>query len=196
MKINFDLKLSGSIENTLEWMKLTDTDTQKIKEKVKEYLLEQIDDHFETFYYGGGILDYNSDSLNFSFDFSENEKIILDNNVVSDNIIIKSFTNRKKLPKNEKIYAFIDNGDLMDIEEAINKRIDFDKYIVCQNLGETKGRFIDNLIDCCDDETAAIVWVDIENKRWDEFENLIFGYEELKKEVKEKNLGYFVYLEY
>ena len=196
MKINFDLKLSGSIENTLEWMKLTDTDTQKIKEKVKEYLLEQIDDNFETFYYGGGILDYNSDSLKFSFDFSENEKIILDNNVISDNIIIKSFTNRKNLPKNEKIYAIIDNGDLMDIEEAINKRIDFDKYIVCQNLGETKGRFIDNLIDCCDDETAAIVWVDIENKRWDEFENLIFGYQELKKEVKENNLGYFVYLEY
>ena len=44
MKINFDLKLSGSIENTLEWMKLTDT--QKTKEKVKEYLLEQIDDNF------------------------------------------------------------------------------------------------------------------------------------------------------
>jgi len=195
MKINFDLKLSGSIENTLEWMKLTDTDTQKIKEKVKEYLLEQIDDNFETFYYGGGILDYNSDSLKFSFDFSENEKIILDNNVISDNIIIKSFTNRKNLPKNEKIYAIIDNGDLMDIEEAINKRIDFDKYLIFKEKGEQKGRFIDNLIECSDEDNY-ICWIDIENKRWDEFENLIFGYQELKKEVKENNLGYFVYLEY
>jgi len=189
MKINFDLKLSGSIENTLEWMKLTDT--QKIKEKVKEYLLEQIDDNFETFYYGGGVLDYNSDSLNFSFDFSESEKVVLENNVISDNIIIKSFRNFKDLPKNG--YAIIDDGSLMDIDEAINKRIDFDKYIVCQNLGETKGRFIDSLVDCCDDDNY-ICWVDIENKRWDEFENLIFGWEELKKEVKENNLGYFVYL--
>ena len=79
--------------------------------------------------------------------------------------------------------------------DIINKRIDFDKYLIFKEKGEQKGRFIDNLIECSD-EDSYICWIDIENKRWDEFENLIFGYEELKKEVKEKNLGYFVYLEY
>ena len=194
MKINFDLKLSGSIE-TLDWMELTDI--KKVKEKVKKYLLIQMDDNFETFYYSGGILDYNSDSLNFSFDFSENEKVVLENNVISDNIIIKScFGNPPKdLPKNEKIYAIIDDGSLIEMDEAINKKINFDKYIVCQNLGETKGRFIDNLVDCCDLDDNYI-WIDVENKRWDELENLIFGCEESKKEVKENNLGYFVYLEH
>lgn len=191
MKINFDLKLSGSIRSTLEWMELTDM--KKAKEKVKKYLLEQIEDNFETFCYNDGILDYNSDSLNFSFDFSENEKVVLENNVISDNIIIKSFRNFKDLPKNG--YAMINDGSLMDIDEAINKRIDFDKCIVCQDLGETKGRFIDNLIDCCDDD-SYIRWIDIENKRWEDFDDLIFGEKELKKEIKEKNLGYFVYSEY
>lgn len=191
MKINFDLKLSGSIRNTLEWMELTDM--KKAKEKVKKYLLEQIEDNFETFCYSDGILDYNSDSLNFSFDFSENEKVVLENNVISDNIIIKSFRNFKDLPKNG--YAMMNDGSLMDIDEAINKRIDFDKCIVCQDLGETKGRFIDNLIDCCDDD-SYIRWIDIENKRWEDFDDLIFGYCELKKEIKENNLGYFMYLKY
>ena len=169
MKINFDLKLSGSIKNTLEWMELTEI--KKAKEKVKEYLLEQIEDNFERFCYNNGILDYNSDSLNFSFDFSESEKVVLENNVISDNIIIKSFRNFKDLPKNG--YAIIDDGSLMDIDEAINKRIDFDKYIVCQDLGETKGRFIDSLVDCCD-EDSYIRWIDLENKRWEKFEDLIF----------------------
>lgn len=188
MKINFDLKLSGNIKNTLEWMKLTNM--KKIKEKVKKYLLEQIEDNFETFSYGEGILDYNSDSLNFSFDFSENEKIALENNVISDNIIIKNFRNFKDLPKNG--YAIIDDGSLMDIDEAINKRIDFNKYLICQEVGETKGRFVDNLIDCCNDD-SYIYWIDLENKRWKKFEDLIFRYKELKKEVKENNLGYFIY---
>ena len=187
MEINFDLKLSGSIKNTLDWMELTDM--KKTKEKVKEYLLEQIDDNFETFCYNDGILDYNSDSLNFSFDFSESEKVVLENNVISDNIIIKSFRNFKDLPKNG--YAIIDDGSLMDIDEAINKRIDFDKYIVCQNLGETKGRFIDSLVDCCD-EDSYLCWIDLENKRWEKFDNLIFRKNELRKEIKEKNLGYLI----
>lgn len=187
MKINFDLKLSGGIRNTLEWMELTDM--KKAKEKVKKYLLEQMEDNFEAFCYSDGILDYNSDSLNFSFDFSENEKVVLENNVISDNIIIKSFRNFKDLPKNG--YAMIGDGSLMDIDEAINKRIDFDKCIVCQDLGETKGRFIDNLIDCCDDD-SYIRWIDIENKRWEDFDDLIFRCCELKKEIKENNLGYFV----
>lgn len=191
MKINFDLKLSGSIRNTLEWMELTDI--KKAKEGVKKYLLEQMEDNFETFCYSDGILEYNSDSLKFNFDFSENEKIVLENNVISDNIIIKSFRNFKDLPKNG--YAIIGDGSLMDIDEAINKRIDFDKCIVCQDLGETKGRFIDNLIDCCDDD-SYIRWIDIENKRWEDFDDLIFGYCELKKEIKENNLGYFMYLKY
>ena len=47
---------------------------------------------------------------NFSFDFSENEKVVLENNVISDNIIIKSFRNFKDLPKNG--YAIIDDGSL------------------------------------------------------------------------------------
>ena len=191
MKINFDLKLSGNIKNTLEWMKLTNM--KKAKEKVKEYLLEQIEDNFETFYYGEGILDYNSDSLNFNFDFSENEKIALENNIISDNIIIKSFRNFKDLPKNG--YALMNDGSLMDIDEAINKRIDFDEYIVCKKIGETKGRFIDSLIDCCD-EDKCICWIDLENKRWENFYNLIFREKELRKEIKENNLGYFMYLEY
>lgn len=71
-------------------------------------MLEQIEDNFETFCYSDGILEYNSDSLNFNFDFSENEKIVLENNVISDNIIIKSFRNFKDLPKNG--YAMIDDG--------------------------------------------------------------------------------------
>lgn len=192
MKINFDLKLSGSIRNTLEWMELTDM--KKAKEKVKKYLLEQIEDNFETFCYNDGILDYNSDSLNFSFDFSENEKVVLENNVISDNIIIKSFRNFKDLPKNG--YAMMNDGSLMDIDEAVNKRFDFDKCIVCQDLGETKGCFIDNLIDCCDDDDSYIRWIDIQNNRWEDFDDLIFREKELKEEIKKKNLGYFVYSEY
>lgn len=187
MKINFDLKLSGSIRNTLVWMELTDM--KKAKEKVKKYLLEQIEDNFETFCYNDGILDYNSESLKFSFDFSENEKVVLENNVISDNIIIKSFRNFKDLPKNG--YAMIKDGSLINIDEAINKRIDFNKYIIRQNLGETKGRFIDNLTDCCDND-SYICWIDIEKKRWKDLDELIFREKELKKEIKENNLGYFV----
>ena len=191
MKINFDLKLSGSIKNTLEWMELIDM--KKTKEKVKEYLLEQIDDNFETFCYNDGILDYNSDSLNFSFDFSENEKIILDNNVISDNIIIEDFTNRKKLPKNEKIYAITDEG-LMDIDTALENDLEFDEYLIFKEKGEQKGRFIDSVIDYYkQNDEMAIVWVDMENM------DCCFVYdltEEDIQKIKKGNLGYFVYLEY
>ena len=193
MKITFTINTNGEDVKNLQELGITSNDD--LKESIFNYLAEQIDENFYSIneFSEFGSAQYNNDSLKFEIKLTENEKIILDNNVISDNIIIKSFTNRKNLPKNEKIYAFIDNGDLMDIEEAINKRIDFDKYLIFKEKGEQKGRFIDNLIECSD-EDSYICWIDIENKRWDEFENLIFGYQELKKEVKEKNLGYFVYL--
>ena len=190
MKINFDLKLSGKIEHTLEWLELTDI--KEAKEKVKEYLLEEIEDNFESFYHSDGILNYNKESLNFNFELSENEKVVLENNVVSKKIIIKDFTSLKNLPKNG--YAIIDDGSLVDINIAIQNRIDFDRYLICKEM-ETKGKFIENVIGCFKDDTC-IAWIDIENKRWENFDDLIFGNDKLKKEIKENNLGYFSYLEY
>lgn len=35
----------------------------------------------------------------------------------------------------------------MEINEAIDKRVEFDEYIVCKRIGETKGRFIDSLVE-------------------------------------------------
>jgi len=191
MKITFTINTNGEDVKNLQELGITSNDD--LKESIFNYLAEQIDENFYSIneFSEFGSAQYNNDSLKFEIKLTENEKIILDNNVISDNIIIEDFTNRKKLPKNEKIYAITDEG-LMDIDTALENDLEFDEYLIFKEKGEQKGRFIDSVIDYYkQNDEMAIVWVDMENM------DCCFIYdltEEDIQKIKEKNLGYFVYL--
>ncbi len=193
MKITFTINANG--ENVKNLQELGITSNDDLKRLVINYLVEQMDDGFHSMneFSEYGYVRYDNDSLKFEVELTENEKIILDNNVISDNIFIKDFINRKELPKNEKIYAIIDEG-LIDIDEAIDIDLGFDVYLIFKETGEQKGRFIDSVIDYHkQNDEIVIVWVDMENMDY------CFIYDltnEDIQEIKEKNLGYFVYLEY
>ncbi len=191
MKITFTINTNGEDVKNLQELGITSNDD--LKESIFNYLAEQIDENFYSIneFSEFGSAQYNNDSLKFEIKLTENEKIILDNNVISDNIIIEDFTNRKKLPKNEKIYAITDEG-LMDIDTALENDLEFDEYLIFKEKGEQKGRFIDSVIDYYkQNDEMAIVWVDMENM------DCCFIYdltEEDIQKIKKNNLGYFVYL--
>lgn len=191
MKITFTINANGEDIKNLQELGITNNDD--LKESIINYLADQIEDNFYSMneFSEFGSTQYDNDSLKFEIKLTENEKIILDNNVISDNIFIEDFTNRKKLPKNEKIYAVTDDG-LIDIEEALNNDLEFDEYLIFKETGEQKGRFIDSVIDYYkQNDEMAIVWVDMENM------DCCFVYdltEEDIQEIKKGNLGYFVYL--
>ena len=191
MKITFTINTNGEDVKNLQELGITSNDD--LKESIFNYLAEQIDENFYSIneFSEFGSAQYNNDSLKFEIKLTENEKIILDNNVISNNIIIEIFTFRKRLPKNEKIYAITDEG-LMDIDTALENDLEFDEYLIFKEKGEQKGRFIDSVIDYYkQNDEMAIVWVDMENM------DCCFVYdltEEDIQKIKEKNLGYFVYL--
>ncbi len=191
MKINFTINTNG--EDVKNLQELGITSNNDLKESILSYLAEQIDENFYSIneFSEFGSVQYNNDSLKFEIKLTENEKIILDNNVISNNIFIEIFTFRKKLPKNEKIYAITDGG-LMNIDTALENDLEFDEYLIFKEKGEQKGRFIDSVIDYYkQNDKMAIVWVDMENM------DCCFVYdltEEDIKKIKENNLGYFVYL--
>ena len=187
MKITFIINANGEDVKNLQELGITSNDD--LKRLVINSLAEQMEDNFSEY----SNVRYDSDSLKFEIKLTENEKIILDNNVTSNNIFIEDFTNRKKLPKNEKIYAVTDNG-LIDIDKALDSGLDFDEYLIFKEHGEQKGRFIDSVVDYYKkNEEMAILWVDMENM------DCCFVYdltEEDIQKIKKGNLGYFVYLEY
>ena len=193
MKITFTINANGGDIKNLQELGITSNDD--LKRLVINYLADQIEDNFHDMneFSEYGNVGYDSESLKFEIKLTENEKVLIDNNVISDNIFIKDFTNRKNLPKNEKIYAITDEG-LIDIEEALNNDLEFDEYLIFKETGEQKGRFIDSVIDYCKkNEKMVILWVDMENMDY------CFIYELTEEEIqkiKKGNLGYFVYLEY
>ena len=193
MKITFTINANGGDIKNLQELGITSNDD--VKRLVINYLADQIEDNFHNMneFSEYGNVGYDSESLKFEIKLTENEKVLIDNNVISDNIFIKDFTNRKNLPKNEKIYAITDEG-LIDIEEALNNDLEFDEYLIFKETGEQKGRFIDSVIDYCKkNEKMVILWVDMENMDY------CFIYELTEEEIqkiKKGNLGYFVYLEY
>ena len=193
MKITFTINANGGDIKNLQELGITSNDD--LKRLVINYLADQIEDNFHNMneFSEYGNVGYDSESLKFEIKLTENEKVLIDNNVISDNIFIKDFTNRKNLPKNEKIYAITDEG-LIDIEEALNNDLEFDEYLIFKETGEQKGRFIDSVIDYCKkNEKMVILWVDMENMDY------CFIYELTEEEIqkiKKGNLGYFVYLEY
>ena len=193
MKITFTINANGGDIKNLQELGITSNDD--LKRLVINYLADQIEDNFHDMneFSEYGNVGYDSESLKFEIKLTENEKVLIDNNVISDNISIKDFTNRKNLPKNEKIYAITDEG-LIDIEEALNNDLEFDEYLIFKETGEQKGRFIDSVIDYCKkNEKMVILWVDMENMDY------CFIYELTEEEIqkiKKGNLGYFVYLEY
>jgi len=191
MKITFTINTNGEDIKNLQELGITSNDD--LKESIINYLADQMDDNFHSMneFSEYGNVGYDSDSLKFEIKLTENEKVIIDNNVISDNIFIEDFVNRKKLPKNEKIYAITNDG-LIDIEEALNNDLEFDEYLIFKETGEQKGRFIDSVIDYYkQNDEMAIVWVDMENMDCCFVYNLT---EEDIQEIEEKNLGYFVYL--
>ena len=191
MKITFTINTNG--EDIKNLQELGITSNNDLKESILNYLAEQIDENFHSIneFSEFGSTQYDNDSLKFEIKLTENEKIILDNNVISDNIFIEDFTNRKKLPKNEKIYAITDDG-LIDIEEALNNDLEFDEYLIFKETGEQKGRFIDSVIDYYkQNDEMAIVWVDMEKMKCCFIYDLT---EEDIQKIKKGNLGYFVYL--
>ncbi len=141
MKITFTINAKGGDIKNLQELGITSNDD--LKESIINYLADQIDDNFQEY----GNVRYDSDSLKFEIKLTENEKVIIDNNVISNNIFIEDFTNRKKLSKNEKIYAIIDDGSLMDIDKALDSGLEFDEYLIFKEHGEQKGRFIDSVVD-------------------------------------------------
>ena len=193
MKITFTINANGGDIKNLQELGITSNDD--VKRLVINYLADQIEDNFHNMneFSEYGNVGYDSESLKFEIKLTENEKVLIDNNVISDNIFIKDFTNRKNLPKNEKIYAITDEG-LIDIEEALNNDLEFDEYLIFKETGEQKGRFIDSVIDYCKkNEKMVILWVDMENMDY------CFIYELTEEEIqkiKKGNLGYFMYLEY
>lgn len=193
MKITFTINANGGDIKNLQELGITSNDD--LKRLVINYLTEQIDDNFHNMneFSEYGNVGYDSESLKFKIKLTENEKVLIDNNVISDNIFVKDFTNRKNLPKNEKIYAVTDEG-LIDIEEALNNDLEFDEYLIFKETGEQKGRFIDSVIDYYrENEEMVILWVDMENMDY------CFIYDLTKdeiQEIKENNLGYFIYLDY
>ncbi len=193
MKITFTINAKGEDVKNLQELGITNNDD--LKKSIINYLAEQIEDNFHSMneFSEYGNVRYNSDSLKFEIKLTENEKVLIDNNVISDNIFIEDFTNRKKLPKNEKIYAITDDG-LIDIDKALNNDLEFDEYLIFKEHGEQKGRFIDSVVDYHKkNEEMVILWVDMENM------DCCFVYdltEEDIQKIKKGNLGYFVYLEY
>ena len=187
MKITFTINANGEDIKNLQELGITSNDD--LKESIINYLADQIDDNFSEY----GNVRYDNNTLKFEVELTENEKVIIDNNVISNNIFIEDFINRKKLPKNEKIYAITDDG-LIDIDKALDSGLDFDEYLIFKEHGEQKGRFIDSVIDYYkQNDEMVIVWVDMENM------DCCFVYdltEEDIQEIKKGNLGYFVYLEY
>ncbi len=191
MKITFTINSKGGDIKNLQDFGITNNG--ELKESIINYLADQIDEKFYSIneFSEFGSVNYDSDSLKFEIKLTENEKVILDNNVISDNIFIEDFTNRKKLPKNEKIYAITDDG-LIDIDEALETGLEFDEYLIFKEKGETKGRFIDSVIDYYKkNEEMAILWIDMEKMDCYFVCDLT---EEDIKQIKENNLGYFVYL--
>ena len=193
MKITFTINANG--EDIKNLQELGITNNGELKESIINYLAEQIDDNFYSIneFSEYGNVRYDNNTLKFEVELTENEKVIIDNNVISNNIFIEDFINRKKLPKNEKIYAITDDG-LIDIDKALDSGLDFDEYLIFKEHGEQKGRFIDSVIDYYkQNDEMVIVWVDMENM------DCCFVYdltEEDIQEIKKGNLGYFVYLEY
>jgi len=187
MKITFTINTNG--EDIINLQELGITSNDDLKESIINYLADQRDDNFQEC----GNIGYDNNTLKFEVELTENEKVIIDNNVISNNIFIEDFTNRKKLPKNEKIYAVTNDG-LIDIDKALDNDLEFDEYLIFKETGEQKGRFIDSVIDYYkQNDEMVILWVDMENM------DCCFVYdltEEDIQKIKKGNLGYFVYLEY